>query len=120
MIRGGGGKVNLYDVYEEEIKILSAVTCREASERTGCDTQRINRYAATGYNYNNNGKKYRFVNVGYITADSEKPQIQPYEREKPIQMDPDFPEEWDKWRKLALKALRSPAAIRRYRARKVS
>jgi len=116
MINGGGGKVNLYDVYEEEIKILSAATSREVSERTGCSTSLINRYAATGYNYCNNGKKYRFVNVGYITADSEKPQMQPLEREKPLKMGPDFVERWDKWRKLALKALRSPAAIGRYRA----
>lgn len=116
MISGGGGKVNLYDVYEEEIKILSAATCREASETTGCSTTLINGYAATGYNYYNNDKKYRFVNIGYITADSEKPQIQPLEREKPLKMGLDFVEQWDKWRKLALKALRSPAAIRRYRA----
>ena len=100
-----GRKENLYNVYLEGRLIATGITDTEVMELTGCTKNVLMLYVSRNAPYKAAEGKYTF-------EISEK---SPDKKGKP-KMDPDFEERWDKWRILALKALRSPAAIRRYRA----
>ena len=109
------GFIYLYNVYIDGSLVLENATNKQAAELTGCNMQLINKYAVKGYNHTKDGKTIRFEIVDKVPA---KGWTKWNKREKTELTDvrAGWMEEWDKWRILALKALRSPAAIRRYRA----
>jgi hypothetical protein len=113
MNNGRGGKTNLYNIYMDGEICITGATARQVQEQTGCRSTDVAKYAKQGY-YRNNGHTYKFVVTNVLTNKRPRTDKNAY-RDKPIKMPPGWANEYDKWRMLALRALRSPAAVRRYR-----
>ena len=97
-----GRKKNLYNVRLDGHLIASGITDTEVMDLVGCTKSVLMVYVSKQAPYHTAEGDYTFESISIS--------------DKSVEVDPELKAEWDKARKLALKALRSPAAIRRYRA----